>query len=631
MWRWPDEPALWARVLCAAALLCAAGASIAQSLEGVLMPGPVIQGHAKYEGDCRKCHVPFERTAQDALCRDCHKEVAADVRDRHGYHGRMAPQACRSCHTDHKGRAARIVKLDERSFDHKLTDFPLLGAHGAAVVKCASCHQAGRKYREAPGTCNGCHQKDDEHKGKLGEECGRCHTDVRWKGVKFDHGKTKFALRNKHDGPKCVACHRDKTYKDAPLACVACHRKDDDSKGHKGRYGEKCESCHDDRGWKPSIFNHDVDARYALRGKHRATKCEGCHAANPYREKVATDCVSCHRKDDKHRDSLGPKCGDCHTEQSWAVPRFDHDKTRYPLRGKHADIECKSCHKSPVFKEAPMNCIGCHQKDDKHKGRFGEACGDCHTERDWKESRFDHDKSRFPLLGKHRPAKCESCHRDANFKQTPVDCLSCHRKEDKHDGTLGPKCADCHNERGWKDSVRFDHGRTRFPLLGRHAPVACAKCHETPRYKEVKTQCVECHDKEDVHKRRLGTRCADCHNARDWKIWDFNHDRRTKFALDGKHRPLKCESCHTRAVDDKPTLPTTCVSCHRADDAHDGAYGPLCERCHVDSSFKQIKRRIGGGEPSPRLAGLSGPATSSLPRPGDWLLGQMVPYGRTAQ
>jgi len=313
------------------------------------------------------------------------------------------------------------------------------------------------------------------------------------------------------------------------------------------------------------------------------------------------------------------------------VPRFDHDKTRYPLRGKHADTECKSCHKSPVFKEAPMNCIGCHQKDDKHKGRFGEACGDCHTERDWKESRFDHDKSRFPLLGKHRPAKCESCHRDANFKQTPVDCLSCHRKEDKHDGTLGPKCADCHNERSWKDSVRFDHGRTRFPLLGRHAPVACVKCHETPRYKEVKTQCVECHDKEDVHKRRLGTRCADCHNARDWKIWDFNHDRRTKFALDGKHRPLKCESCHTRAVDDKPTLPTACVSCHRADDAHDGAYGPLCERCHVDSSFKQIKRRIGGGEPSPRLAGLSGPATSSLPRPGDWLLGQMVPYGRTAQ
>ena len=210
------------------------------------------------------------------------------------------------CHTDHKGRTARIVKLDDSTFDHKLTDFTLLGGHAAAKVKCASCHQPGRRYREAPGTCNACHRKDDVHKGRLGEDCRSCHTDVRWTEVKFDHDKTKFALRNKHDGPKCVACHRDKTYKDAPLACVACHRKDDDQKGHRGRYGERCERCHDDRGWKPSIFNHDTDAKYALRGKHRAAKCESCHAGNPYKEKVAADCVSCHRKDDKHRDSLGP-------------------------------------------------------------------------------------------------------------------------------------------------------------------------------------------------------------------------------------------------------------------------------------------------------------------------------------
>ncbi|MGZ9032448.1 MAG: cytochrome c3 family protein, partial [Burkholderiaceae bacterium] len=185
------------RLLCAGALLLAGSAATAQSLEGVLMPGPVIQGHAKYENECRKCHVPFDRPAQDALCRDCHKEIGADVRERRGYHGRIPPDACRSCHTDHKGRGAQIVKLDEQTFDHKLTDLPLLGGHAAPKVKCASCHQAGRKYREAPGTCNACHRKDDVHKGRLGEDCRSCHTDVRWTEVKFDHDKTKFALRNK--------------------------------------------------------------------------------------------------------------------------------------------------------------------------------------------------------------------------------------------------------------------------------------------------------------------------------------------------------------------------------------------------------------------------------------------------
>jgi hypothetical protein len=232
------------------------------------------------------------------------------------------------------------------------------------------------------------------------------------------------------------------------------------------------------------------------------------------------------------------------------------------------------------------------------------------------------------LLGKHRPAKCDSCHQDANFKQTPNDCLSCHRKEDKHEATLGPKCGDCHNERGWKEDVRFDHGRTRFPLVGRHIQVACAKCHATPKYKEVKTQCVECHEKEDVHKRRLGPRCADCHNARDWKLWDFNHDRRTKFTLDGKHKPLKCEACHTRPVNDKPSLPMTCVSCHRADDVHDSAFGPLCERCHVTSSWDRIKRQTGERR-SPPLLGEQAAGRAPGPSPGDWLLGVPVASSQT--
>src|SRR5664279_6653358 len=82
-----------------------------QTLEGVLMPGKVIAGHAKVEEQCEKCHVKFDKAAQDRLCVDCHKEVARDLKDKHGMHGRQAQDPCRTCHTDHKGRDMNIAPL----------------------------------------------------------------------------------------------------------------------------------------------------------------------------------------------------------------------------------------------------------------------------------------------------------------------------------------------------------------------------------------------------------------------------------------------------------------------------------------------------------------------------------------
>ena len=144
------------------------------------MPGKVIAGHAKYEQECANCHVKFDKAAQDGLCLDCHKEVARDVRAKQGYHGRLKPEACRSCHTDHKGRDVNIVQLDEKAFDHAKTDFALAGAHPR--VACRTCHVAGKKYREAPGACDGCHRKDDKHKGALGPKCADCHTETQLEG-----------------------------------------------------------------------------------------------------------------------------------------------------------------------------------------------------------------------------------------------------------------------------------------------------------------------------------------------------------------------------------------------------------------------------------------------------------------
>ena len=101
----------WLALLVLAFALAAgwAAAARAQSIESVLSPGKLIQGHLKWDDDCKACHVKFDRAAQDRLCMDCHKDIGQDVRAKAGHHGRLKPQACNECHTDHKGRSEKIA------------------------------------------------------------------------------------------------------------------------------------------------------------------------------------------------------------------------------------------------------------------------------------------------------------------------------------------------------------------------------------------------------------------------------------------------------------------------------------------------------------------------------------------
>ncbi|MGB7540595.1 MAG: cytochrome C [Burkholderiales bacterium] len=567
--------------------------ALAQSLESVIMPGKVIEGHAKIEAQCTQCHIPFNKAGQAALCLDCHKEIAADVRAKTGYHGRIPQRECRACHTDHKGRQAKVVVLDERTFDHSQSDFALRGAH--TQTACKACHVPGKKHRDAPLACVDCHRKDDKHKGTLGPKCADCHIESKWKEVRFDHDPTRFPLRNKHAAVACRDCHAGERFRDAPRECIACHRKDDT---HKGRFGAKCETCHNDRDWKHSTFNHDRDTHFALRGKHGAVRCESCHRAPLYREKLPSACIACHRNDDTHKGNLGPKCESCHNERSWKTSSFNHDTDAdFPLRGEHRAARCETCHKDNAFKQKlPKTCIGCHRKDDEekgHKGRFGEKCQTCHTEKSWAAITFDHGRdTRYLLRGKHAKVKCDSCHRGDLYRdKLPTDCVACHERDDKHNGQLGRSCESCHGETDWK-RTSFDHNRSRFPLLGRHAKVECKACHAGPRYRDAKTECVACHAKDDAHKRRLGPRCESCHNARDWKIWDFDHNK-TRFRLEGAHIKVECLACHRQPVPDRIRLDAACGGCHLHDDVHNGQFGNQCQRCHQIDNWRAIKPRVG--------------------------------------
>jgi hypothetical protein len=164
-------------------------------------------------------------------------------------------------------------------------------------------------------------------------------------------------------------------------------------------------------------------------------------------------------------------------------------------------------------------------------------------------------------------------------------CVACHRKDDSHKGQLGAKCESCHDERKWKGTV-FDHNRARFPLTGSHARTECGKCHSSPAFRDAPSNCHACHEKDDKHEGRFGTRCESCHYTGTWKSWDFDHSR-TRFALEGAHRTLRCDLCHSAAAAAPERPARACVGCHSKDDVHYGRFGAQCERCHVATEWKR--------------------------------------------
>ena len=88
--------------------------------------------------------------------------------------------------------------------------------------------------------------------------------------------------------------------------------------------------------------------------------------------------------------------------------------------------------------------------------------------------------------------------------------------------------------------------------------------------------------------RRLGTDCETCHNTRNWRDWDFNHDK-TRFRLLNKHATLQCVECHATPVAEKIGQLQGCAVCHGMDDTHNGAFGGNCDRCHTDLAWQNIK------------------------------------------
>src|SRR5215469_6034664 len=62
--------------------------------------------------------------------------------------------------------------------------------------------------------------------------------------------------------------------------------------------------------------------------------------------------------------ALNLPCSNCHTSLGWkpirGLPEFDHNQTKFALRGMHRGVMCTQCHIKPVFSNVGTECAECH-------------------------------------------------------------------------------------------------------------------------------------------------------------------------------------------------------------------------------------------------------------------------------
>ena len=288
----------------------------------------------------------------------------------------------------------------------------------------------------------------------------------------------------------------------------------------------------------------------------------------------------------------------------------------------HAELasQCGACH-AAVWSTDRMadRCLACHtevaQELGSRQGLHGTIaasgeCRDCHTDHRGAAASltvaglagFPHDQLGWSLRA-HTVATsgaatgCRDCHPSALSAFDVASCRACHQRLDaayltQHLADFGPACLGCHDG---LETYGKGFGHATYPLVGGHLGPACTSCHRDATtlvaLKAAPTACVACHQADDVHAGRLGTSCADCHSPSGWSGASFDHAQ-TGFAITGGHATPTCEACHPAGR--FAGTPTTCVGCHKADDAHGGSFGTDCGACHrattwSDATFDHSK------------------------------------------
>jgi hypothetical protein len=411
----------------------------------------------------------------------------------------------------------------------------------ADIPRCAACH--------APFWSN----------QLMDERCRACHVDLL-----IDPQGFHSVMMAQGELTTCRDCHTDHNGAIAPLTTLAL-----------------TSFPHDKVGF--SLLGHQTKAA------ETAFACSDCHAGD-FNSIDQAICESCHHELDitflqAHVQTFGQDCLACHDGVDTYGSEFDHNQTSFPLREKHAELDCSACHQSAHSRDdlqaAPLDCIDCHAQDDAHAGEFGESCGGCHTSASWLGAEFDHSQSAFPLTGAHLEVTCQDCHIDNLYAGTPQECFTCHAEQDAHGGEFGGLCGECHSTTTWQ-GAELDHSLTAFPLTGAHLEVTCQQCHIDNLYAGTPQECFGCHKEDDAHTGEYGESCGECHGTVSWLGAEFDHSQ-TAFPLTGAHLQATCQGCHVDSL--FAGTPQVCAACHTDPDYHLGLFAESCDRCHTTQAW----------------------------------------------
>lgn len=496
--------------------------------------------------------------------------------------------------------------------------------HGTAELSldqaCLTCHEVvGTHLIEQTGL-----HGSFEH--ELQSACGTCHVEHHGAQIPlvgalaferagiaeleaFEHGHVPFALTGAHERLACEDCHPSAQadpstsgtlrYADSSQCCASCHEDP-----HQGRYREDCARCHGQEAPFAELASFVHSGDLPLVGAHAGVGCEDCHAPESERSIEvlaggegalgARACGDCH--DSPHRGTfleqiaaegqapVAASCALCHDashpnfSEGASLSAAQHAASGFALTRPHGELECAACHT-----EAPADGGDFAAR---HPGRAADTCDACHV---------DAHGGQF-ARGPFADATCTTCHEPTAFRPHAFSAAL--------------------------------HGRSAFPLGPAHAPVPCADCHAAPerpaqvlRFDEAPTGCDDCH--EDAHAGGIvgasEVDCAECHRATrfdDVARADFDHDGRTRFALEGAHDRIDCEACHVPAREPDASgrvfgrsaaalagseEGAGCAACH--EDVHGGAFdrgAPAqrparfegrqgCARCHTANSFRELR------------------------------------------
>jgi len=419
----------------------------------------------------------------------------------------------------------------------------------------------------------GCHNTYKHKKPYLGP-CEECHALDRWKPAVYAH-KNKSFDNGMHPLIGCAMCHTE----GEPLPSKEC------STCHESPHGgfKACANCHTTNAW--GMRKSLPETHVSLLGGHKKLECFDCHKDAKATEKART-CTNCHGT---NHGGL-TNCQDCHDPSTGWNPKegWNHD-TFFKRVGAHAKLDCGDCHKNGRFANTPRVCVGCHGK--QHGGLTD--CGSCHSPSaagGFKNTSFRHS-SVFNLTGRHANLDCTQCHAKRQFARVlgggSHACVSCHGAQ--HGGLTN--CASCHTTSGFSNTT-FVHARV-FPLVGKHATLACDRCHleDNPDnrtfFPKPGDHCVDCHGTKHGNQ----TQCQTCHsNANPSFIPALSYTAHHPIPIGGTHADTsKCTRCHpATGPDSGPVFNSAipaCDTCHASTVPH---VGPTdCIRCHWPTSWAE--------------------------------------------